>query len=58
MPSVYAEAYIEIQFRAHEAMSAFVQVFGCRHDEAIHAVRRNEIAGSGAPAVPRALMEI
>jgi len=40
MPSVYAEAYIEIQFRAHEAMSAFVQVFGCRHDEAIHAVRR------------------
>ena len=33
----------------------------CRHDEAIHAVRRprkaprHEIAGSGAPVVPRAL---
>jgi len=41
-------------------MSAVVQVFGCRHDEAIHTAAagvrkapRHEIAGSGAPAVLR-----
>ena len=26
--------------RMHRHFSVFVQVFGCRHDEAIHAVRR------------------
>jgi len=29
MPSVYAEAYIEIQFRAHEAMSFVHVIRGC-----------------------------
>ena len=51
----------------NRAMSLLVQVFGCRHDEAIHALRcggrrpksakaRNR--GKRAPAVPRAFMEI
>jgi hypothetical protein len=47
-------------------MSLIVQVFECRHDEAyprgaaagVRKAPRHEIAGSGAPAVPRALMEI
>ena len=29
MPSVYAEAYIEIQFRAHEAISFVHVIRGC-----------------------------
>ena len=46
--------------------SGCVQVFGRRHDEGypraaaagVQKAPRHEIAGSGAPAVPRALMEI
>jgi len=56
----------ERKVRIAGPISVFVQVFGCRHDEAIHAVRRpasekrqgTKSRESGAPAVPRALMEI
>ena len=49
--------------RRGHGMAASVQVFGRRDDEAIHAARRagvrkaprQEIAGGGAPAVPRTL---